>query len=515
MFNFIYNLSIKKKLISIILATTIVILLISASILVVNEIFSVKRNLSLDLLTLADIMGINASVGLVFDNSQAAEDNLSSLKAKSNIIVAHIFDIDGDIFASYYRADITSEQLQIDVQINDLYLSKGIIKTEEEYFFNNNHIDVLKPIVLDEELLGAVYISSDLELLKTRLYWYVGILIFVIFISMLVAWILATKLQKIITDPIYSLLKITTTVSKKQDYTLRAEKLVNDEIGTLIDGFNEMLINIENRDKEILLLNDQLDIENQRMSTELDVTKQLQQMVLPSTQELEEIEDLEIAGFMEPADEVGGDYYEVLHHNGHIKIGIGDVTGHGLESGVLMLMVQTTVRALLIAGIEDPKEFLNIVNNTIYHNAKRMATDKNLTLSLLDYHAGKLKLTGQHEEVLLVRQNGVIELIDTFDLGFSIGILDDISEFISYKEILLQPGDGIVLYTDGITEAGVPDKTCYGLERLCDVVSKYWHKSALDIRKEVVKDVKQYIGEQKMYDDITLLIIKQREINGK
>ncbi|MCK5878069.1 MAG: SpoIIE family protein phosphatase, partial [Candidatus Marithrix sp.] len=289
---------------------------------------------------------------------------------------------------------------------------------EQTYFFEKEHIDIFKPIILDGEFLGTVHIYSDLKLLNTRLYWYGGILIIVMFVSLIVALLLATKLQRIITTPIYDLLKITTTVSKDKDYTLRATKLVNDEVGTLIDGFNEMLTHIENRDREIILLNSQLDSENQRMSSELDVTKKLQQMVLPSAKELETIEGLEIAGFMEPADEVGGDYYEVLNHNGRVKIGIGDVTGHGLESGVLMMMVQTTVRALLLAEINNPEQFLNIVNRTIYHNAQRIETDKNLTLSLLDYQAGKLKVTGQHEDILLVRKDGQIEQIDTFDLGF-------------------------------------------------------------------------------------------------
>ncbi|MDM8565647.1 AAA family ATPase [Candidatus Halobeggiatoa sp. HSG11] len=262
--------------------------------------------------------------------------------------------------------------------------------------------------------------------------------------------------------------------------------------------------------QEIMLLNELLEEENVRMGTELDVAKQLQHMVLPKEAELQQIDNLDIAGFMEPAEEVGGDYYEVLNHDGNIKIGIGDVTGHGLESGVLMLMVQTTVRALLLAGIDNPEQFLNIINRTIYHNAKRMETDKNLSLSLLDYQNGTLQLTGQHEEVLLVRKNGEIELIDTLKLGFSVGILDDITKFTSHQEISLKPGDGIVLYTDGITEAQNIEEEQYGQERLCDVVGKSWSGGSLEVQQAVIADVKDYIGEQKVIDDITLLVLKQK-----
>ena len=77
-------------------------------------------------------------------------------------------------------------------------------------------------------------------------------------------------------------------------------------------------------------------------------------------------------------------------------------------------------------------------------------------------------------------------------------------------ELVLQPGDGIVLYTDGITEAENIDKQLYGLERLCDVVSQNWDKSAEGIKESVIEDVTRYIGTQKVYDDLTLVVLKQQ-----
>jgi putative methionine-R-sulfoxide reductase with GAF domain len=154
---------------------------------------------------------------------------------------------------------------------------------------------------------------------------------------------------------------------------------------------------------EITALNAQLQAENLRMGAELDVTRKLQYMLLPTAEELHQIADLDIACYMEPADEVGGDYYDVLQHNGLIKIGIGDVTGHGLESGMLMVMTQAIVRALLANGETDPVRFLATLNRTLYGNVQRMGTDKNLTLALLDYAAGEARLSGQHENMLVVR----------------------------------------------------------------------------------------------------------------
>jgi serine phosphatase RsbU (regulator of sigma subunit) len=246
------------------------------------------------------------------------------------------------------------------------------------------------------------------------------------------------------------------------------------------------------------------------MSAELDITRELQQMILPKAWELEQIPGLDIAGFMEPATEVGGDYYDVLNQDGRIKIGIGDVTGHGLESGVVMIMAQTAVRALLANQETNPVRFLNAVNRTIYDNVQRMSANKTLSLALLDYQDGTLRLSGQHEEVILVRADGRLELIDTVDLGFPVGLESDIEPFINELEIVLNPGDGIVLYTDGITEAENTDGNQYGLERLCEVVRQHYNLSATEIQQAIVEDVRAYIGEQEVFDDITLLVLKQK-----
>ncbi|NJN85755.1 MAG: PP2C family protein-serine/threonine phosphatase [Leptolyngbyaceae cyanobacterium SL_7_1] len=250
--------------------------------------------------------------------------------------------------------------------------------------------------------------------------------------------------------------------------------------------------------------------ENVRLAAELMITQQLQQMLLPKPPELSQIHGLEIAGFMEPADEVGGDYYDVLHLNGRVKIGIGDVTGHGLESGMLMLMTQTAVRTLLEIQETNPVKFLNTLNRVIYDNARRMNCDKNLTLSLLDYCAGRVSISGQHEELIVVRSSGAIERIDTVNLGFPLGLEADITPFINETQIHISSGDVLVLYTDGVTEARNSQKQQYGVERLCRIVQQNRWRSADDIRQAVVDDVQHHLSGQKIWDDITLLVIKQK-----
>ena len=215
---------------------------------------------------------------------------------------------------------------------------------------------------------------------------------------------------------------------------------------------------------------------------------------------------------MEPADEVGGDYYDVLQHGDRLKISIGDVTGHGLESGVVMLMIQTAVRTLMTGGVTDPVRFLDVLNRTLHDNMQRLNVDKSMSLVLLDYQLGQMKLqaSGQHEQVLVVRQDGQVEAVDTMDLGFPLGLESKIAQFVEETSIELQPGDGIVLYSDGITEAENVEKELYGTERLCNVVSAHWTQPAEAIKDAVVADVRGFIGEQTVYDDLALLVVKQQ-----
>ncbi|MDX2273243.1 MAG: SpoIIE family protein phosphatase [Cyanobacteriota bacterium] len=267
---------------------------------------------------------------------------------------------------------------------------------------------------------------------------------------------------------------------------------------------------VEQANEEIHKLNIKLKAENLRMTAELTVAQQLQEMILPKSDELDNISDLDIAGYMKPADEVGGDYYDIISRDHKIQVVIGDVTGHGLVSGVIMLMAQTATRALLSVGDFHPTAFLQRLNETLYYNLQRIGSDRTMTLSILEYDQSGIRLTGQHESVLIVRADGSMEEVDTDELGFPIGLEADISPFTQEILLPLAPGDIVTLYTDGIPEAVNAQQKFYGLKRMHEVIQKNRHLSASDICHLLIADLTEHVQGHVLYDDITLLIIKKK-----
>ncbi|PDT00993.1 hypothetical protein CO666_28115 [Rhizobium chutanense] len=351
--------------------------------------------------------------------------------------------------------------------------------------------------------------------------------ILAILMSLLIVTIAVFAASKRITGGISALAGAAKRIQAK-DYSVRVAIRSKDEVGEAGEAFNRMAqeisyhtenleqlveertAQIEDAKEEISMLNSQLQRENRRLGTELAVAERIQLMVLPLDQELEAFQALEIAAYMRPAEEVGGDYYDVLKNGSRLKIGIGDVTGHGLESGVLMLMVQSVARALQEAGNTDAVKFLTDLNSALFKNIVRTKIDKHLTLAFLDYDGKEMILSGQHEEVVIVRANGEVERINTMDLGIPIGLEADISAFVKTREIAFEKGDLILLHTDGVTEAENGAGELFGMERLCREAVRLKDLSAEKVVSEIVATLMLFIGPQKIYDDITLLAVRHR-----
>jgi len=284
---------------------------------------------------------------------------------------------------------------------------------------------------------------------------------------------------------------------------------------TIEEQLFEQFRKISEANAEIAKLNKRLKAENLRMSAELNLARHLQEMILPKPRDLANLPCIDVAAFMEPAKEVGGDYYDVFQTEHSTLIIIGDVTGHGLDSGIVMLMVQTTITTLVELGFQ-PHQILSTLNWVLYKNLARMQLDKSLTLAILSYEDNKVKIIGQHEDVIILRRNGEIERVDTWELGFPIGLEEDISCYLHYMETELAVGETIILFTDGVTESEDQDRCLYGIDRLCKaaLATDYSHKSSQQICDAIVADIRSHIGDREVLDDITLVVIKQKCVCG-
>ncbi len=160
------------------------------------------------------------------------------------------------------------------------------------------------------------------------------------------------------------------------------------------------------------------------------------------------------------------------------------------------------------AGEHDPQRFLN---RAVFQNVQRMGSDKNLSLALIDYQDGRLRLSGQHETLLMTRPGQPVETIDTIDLGFPVGLVEDISDFVSHTDLILGVDDMVVLYSDGIVEAEDVKGEQYGMDRLRASIDVNRCRTAAEIKNAILNDLLTFIDSHEIYDDITLIVLKQQE----
>ena len=251
-----------------------------------------------------------------------------------------------------------------------------------------------------------------------------------------------------------------------------------------------------------------------KLSLSLNLARDLQSSILPKFEEYESFclkSSVDVAGKMDPATEVGGDYYDVLCKDNFLYIGIGDVTDHGLESGTVMLICQSCFRTALENKEPDIKNALILSNRVIYHLCQeRMKSDRTMSLSFARYDAnGTLFLTGQHEKAIICRQGNSIEWVETDDLGFIVGITDDIEPMVSEIPVQLEKGDSILFYTDGANEAENQYKEQLGEDAVANLFLKYNHLASKDMLESIYSDIYLFIDKAPVYDDITMVVLKR------
>ncbi len=246
--------------------------------------------------------------------------------------------------------------------------------------------------------------------------------------------------------------------------------------------------------------------ERARLAQELEIAARIQTGILPKHTR---VSGLEIASTMLPTDEVGGDYFDVIPVERGCWLAIGDVAGHGLKTGLVMLMIQSIIAATTHADpTARPAKVWQALNHVLCDNVRsRLGQDEHATLSLLRYDSGgNVVVAGAHEDIVVYRARvGRCEVIPT--QGVWAGITQDLPPDPNPEsEFELEPGDLLVLYTDGIVEAMSASGDQFGLDRLCRLVEKVCMLPVSDICEQINRSVLAHMHEQK--DDLTLLITR-------
>lgn len=280
----------------------------------------------------------------------------------------------------------------------------------------------------------------------------------------------------------------------------RVDPTTIDEIGVVTHFFNEITRDLEKISYDVK--------ERRRMSSELDIASSIQRDVLPK--EAPEAVGLDIVAKTRSAAEVGGDTFDFLESidGNQMFIYIGDVTGHGVPAGLVMMMVDTLVTAMVYQGVDNSQQLIVHTNNLLH---PRISSRIFMTSVMLRWDKLKQKMyyTGAgHEHILVYRkQSEAVESITAG--GIALGMIPDVSKIAQENEIPLEIGDCILLYTDGITEAKKPTGEMYGLDKLKESLKRNAYRpSAENVFDGLTKDFSGFVGEYVQIDDITMIVIK-------
>ena len=270
------NLSIKRKLTLITMLTSSAALVLSALSFLIYDLVSFRHLLIQDLMTQAEIIGYNSAGAMEFKDVPAATATLSALTAKEDVVAAGLYGRDNKMFAHYSRNNNVIPSL-LPAHSQD----KG-------YRFESGYLQVFHDVTLNGELLGTLFLQSDMRQWSLRAKRYAGILGIFVLISGLFAFLVSSRLQRLISRPILHLEDTMRMVSANRNYEVRATKSYGDEIGRLIDGFNTMLSEIQQRDTALRGANDELKARTGELEKEILYRKQTQEELLKAKHTAEE-----------------------------------------------------------------------------------------------------------------------------------------------------------------------------------------------------------------------------------
>jgi len=279
----------------------------------------------------------------------------------------------------------------------------------------------------------------------------------------------------------------------------------NDQLGELAGSFNQMTGSIEG------LL--QTAAEKKRLEEELRIARVIQMSLLPRGPL--DVPGLGITALCVPAREVGGDYYDFFHLPGdRLGILIADVSGKGTSAALYMAELKGLVLALS-QRYDSPRDLLIEVNRIIseHLDSRSFIT---ITYALIDLQAGVMTFcrAGHTPLIFLAGPSSTLPAARVLTpsgmvLGLRIdGAAEKFSELLEEERVDLSPGDVIVLFTDGITEAMNPESDLFGETRLSRIVEEHGHLESGELRERIMREIEAFVGSADQHDDMTMILLK-------
>lgn len=247
---------IRQKILRAIMITSGAVLLLTCAIFFAYDIYTFRQSMMRQLSTLGEIIAANSTAALAFDSKEDAEEVLAALHAEPHVRSACLYDKKGNFFAAYPTGTP----------------AVGFPAKPQEYGyqFGNTYLTGFQPVQQGESTLGTLYIQSDMTAIYDRLKLYATIAILIVMLSFALAYLLAKRLHHSISKPVLVLSETAKAISERQDYSVRATKLGDDELGKLTDTFNQMLSEIEQQNNEIQSFNHTLEQKIIKRTEELE-----------------------------------------------------------------------------------------------------------------------------------------------------------------------------------------------------------------------------------------------------
>ncbi|MEZ4385860.1 MAG: PP2C family protein-serine/threonine phosphatase [Nannocystaceae bacterium] len=346
----------------------------------------------------------------------------------------------------------------------------------------------------DQELRFVILRSLDKALADSRAI--VRQLLLIAGLAVLVAIALAFLVARRLARPVDDLVDFTRTIAAGE---LAPKHALTgpDEIRTLGAAMNRMVSELAQSRAELA--------KKQRLENEMEIAARIQTSIVPAAPRAP---GLEIAALMRTATEVGGDYFDVFPDEHGAWIGVGDVAGHGLRAGLVMLMVQSSVASLVRERPDAaPSELVGTLNATIYDNVReRLGQDEHVTFTLFRYRrGGGLRFSGAHEPFLLLRA-GADAAEEVMTPGTWLGVLPDIRDALVDSRVELAAGDLVLLYSDGLIEARDADGEQFGIDRVQEIVLARRYAPVATIAAALADACAAWRAEAD--DDVTLLLFR-------